>query len=131
MTRTRFLKIALVAIGGLLAIPVLLIGLFYLWIWHLELKRPELVRPPTQGGQTGAWQVTNRLKQRFPVGSDARVLVSYLEKEKYQLKLHPINSSASATWSGFPCGGEVVVYWQEDSERKIVEIRGAHSIGCL
>lgn len=131
MSRWKFVQFVLAVVGCLVSIPIVLIGLFYLSVRLQDLNRPELVKPPTQGGEVGAWQVTNRLKQRFPVGSDARLLVAYLEKEKFRINLTSGQNSAVAAWSGLPCGGEISVFWKEDSERKILEIRGSHSIGCL
>jgi hypothetical protein len=122
-------KIALVVGAILLAVPIAIGGLIFV-SWKMNVC-PELIRPPTQGGTVGNWQVNNRLRQRFPIGSDAAVLVAHLKKDKYKIDIQPGQNRASASCPGFPCGGEVWVYWTEDGERKLLDVRGNYSSGCL
>ena len=71
-----------------------------------------------------------RLKQRFPVGSDENILLAELNKEGFTIsQLGDHQFGAIYTVTGFPCRSDWSVQWTVDAE-KIALIHGIYGLTC-
>jgi hypothetical protein len=86
---------------------------------------------PKTFGYTPAFE--QRLRQRFPIGSDEQNLLTELRSERFTIdKMHDSPSRVSALYkvSGLPCGEEWTVQWSAD-QGKITEITGVNRQICF
>jgi len=114
-------------LGVLAALATLLMG--------CSSAEPPIGRGlPTSFGFTPAFE--QRLKERFPVGSDERRLIAELRNEKFTLgevRNPPGRYRSSALYEashGPFCKGEWQIYWTA-SQGIIIEIGGMNREVCL
>jgi hypothetical protein len=89
--------------------------------------------PPLAVGVSGHVEFNERVKARFPVGSDARELRTELRTQGFQIgDSHWAGFMFSAHYvgGGFPCNSNVSVNWNESSDR-ITRISSNFGGACL
>lgn len=76
----------------------------------------------------GSMLIANRLRAKFPVGSDERALVAYVKSQEMTL-IEP--GWAEIRRDGFVCGNRVRATWTTDGAHRISTINALYSdTGC-
>jgi len=91
-------------------------------------------QPPDIGrGVSSNYAFNERVRQRFPVGSDERMLVAELLREQFRIEPAPSkrdNFVAHLEAEGLPCKRTWTLLWSTD-QRKISDIEARYGEICL
>ena len=79
--------------------------------------------------RTGTQLLQKRIEARFPAGSSAEALATYLEGQN--MKVERVKQTAAFRTGGFPCGTVVRITWQADAQRALKDVTAVYSdSGC-
>jgi hypothetical protein len=73
-----------------------------------------------------AW--TQRLRERFPVGTSGDTVVAELRRQGFEIK--PGENAGSSSWTAFPCSHTLVATWSLGSSGKLTSIDGRYLSAC-
>jgi hypothetical protein len=100
-------------------------------------------------------ELTDVLRQKFPVGTNEAVLRATLHHQGFKslapppvkcwprdqpapvgqvvfpCPLHDPNMMLEYQWSNFPCGDTITIWWTTEDNGAITQIGGYHGHGCL
>jgi len=114
-------------LAAVCALVVCLGGYWAYWEWQAGGFRPQprLVR----GLAFGRSEISLRLRQRYPIGSDVQRLQGDLAHDAFQVA--SARQSARAEWGdGVPCRYFVRVDWRADGKGRLASIEGDYENAC-
>lgn len=125
MTRSILLKIALGAVGLVIAGFVIVYGVTWWALAQSQHGRPPALAQGVSDLDTG-WPV--RLRQTFPPGVPEAVLIRRLRDEGFEVQ--PKARSARLNWGRFPCDYTFTAAWTAQ-EGHIETIDGRWTQACI
>ncbi len=114
-------------------IALVFVSIVFVFVWPLVRGVPEIARGIPIGYEAPYPPFTQRLQQRFPIGSDEEKLVRALRKQGFETVTRSKHGSGEyAFGGGWPvCGKSVVVYWTTDDQRRLTALEGRFGLDCL
>ena len=126
-------------VGSVLAALALLLSPVLLWLLYLWVIEPPVV--PLTAGLSGTWQamgdeLDRRVKASFPLDSREADMEAQLQQQGFlrQEDRERVGQEhvAARNEDSFPCAKSAFVFWQADSEGRLISVRGIYPMGqCL
>lgn len=91
---------------------------------------PPIGRELPRGPERHGVYFDQRVKSRFPVGSDESNLVAELRRERFNVISSPTRSSAKRDIGGIPCRRIWSISWTAEAG-KITDVTGDYGETCL
>jgi hypothetical protein len=81
---------------------------------------------PVAGSVSPTW--SRRLRERFPIGSSEKELVSRLKREGFEVNLP--RKVAGFGWARYPCVYTLTVVWRADASGRVRAVQGGLLNAC-